>query len=59
MRHMHQRASGLHHLVAGVRHLWMDATHAVTREFGHRSAQVTLVVSLLLTAALGLKLFFF
>jgi len=49
----------LHHLVAGVRHLWMDATHAVTREFGHRSAQVTLVVSLLLTAALGLKLFFF
>jgi len=49
----------LHHLVAGVRHLWMDATHAVTLEFGHQSAWVTLVVSLALTAALGLKLFFF
>ena len=24
----------LHHAVAGLRHLWMDATHAVTKEFG-------------------------
>ena len=49
----------LHHFIAGVRHLWMDATHAVTLEFGRRSAAFTLVVSLLLTAALGIKLFFF
>jgi succinate dehydrogenase / fumarate reductase cytochrome b subunit len=49
----------LHHLVAGLRHLWMDATHSVTREFGRQSAVVTLVVSLALTAALGVKLFFF
>ena len=49
----------LHHLAAGVRHLWMDATHAVTREFGRQSAIATLVVSLVLTAALGVKLFFF
>ena len=48
----------LHHLIAGVRHLWMDATHAVTKEFGHRSALVTLALSVLLTLALGFKLFF-
>lgn len=49
----------LHHLIAGLRHLWMDATHAVTLEFGRLSAIVTLVVSVLLTLALGAKLFFF
>jgi succinate dehydrogenase / fumarate reductase, cytochrome b subunit len=48
----------LHHFCAGVRHLWMDATHAVTKEFGHNSAIVTLVLSVLLTLALGFKLFF-
>jgi len=49
----------LHHFIAGVRHLWMDATHAVTLEFGRQSAVFTLVVSLALTLALGVKLFFF
>ena len=48
----------LHHLCAGLRHLWMDATHAVTKEFGRQSALVTLVVSLALTLGLGVKLFF-
>jgi len=48
----------LHHFIAGLRHLWMDATHAVTKEFGHLSALVTLGASLLLTAVLGFKLFF-
>ncbi len=48
----------LHHLIAGVRHLWMDATHAVTKEFGHSSAIATLALSVLLTLALGFKLFF-
>jgi succinate dehydrogenase / fumarate reductase cytochrome b subunit len=48
----------LHHFIAGLRHLWMDATHAVTQQFGHRSALVTLGVSLLLTLVLGFKLFF-
>ena len=47
----------LHHFVAGVRHLWMDATHAVSKEFGHASAIATLAISLALTAALGWKLF--
>ena len=49
----------LHHFIAGLRHLWMDATHAVTLEFGRQSAVVTLAVSVLLTLVLGAKLFFF
>jgi succinate dehydrogenase / fumarate reductase cytochrome b subunit len=48
----------LHHFIAGLRHLWMDATHAVTKEFGHNSALVTLIASVLLTLVLGAKLFF-
>ena len=48
----------LHHFIAGLRHLWMDVSHAaVSKEFGMRSAQVTLGVSVLLTIILGLKLF--
>lgn len=47
----------LHHFVAGIRHLWMDMTHSVTKEVGHMSAVSTLASSLLLTAALGAKLF--
>ena len=47
----------LHHFIAGVRHLWMDATHSVSKEFGRQSAVVTLVASLVLTAVLGAKLF--
>jgi succinate dehydrogenase / fumarate reductase cytochrome b subunit len=47
----------LHHFIAGVRHLWMDATHSVTKEFGHQSAVATIALSLLLTLALGYRLF--
>ena len=47
----------LHHLIAGVRHVWMDATHSVSKAQGHNSAVFTLVTSVLLTAALGAKLF--
>jgi succinate dehydrogenase / fumarate reductase, cytochrome b subunit len=48
----------LHHFIAGVRHLWMDVSHkAVSKEFGMKSAQFTLVASLLLTVILGAKLF--
>ena len=49
--------SFLHHFMAGVRHLWMDATHSVTKEFGRLSAVATLAGSLVLTVALGAKLF--
>jgi succinate dehydrogenase / fumarate reductase cytochrome b subunit len=47
----------LHHLIAGVRHVWMDATHSVSKAQGHSSAVITLVSSVLLTVALGAKLF--
>lgn len=47
----------LHHFIAGVRHLYMDATHSVTKEFGKSSAVVTLVLSIALTVILGAKLF--
>lgn len=48
----------LHHFIAGLRHLWMDVSHAaVSKQFGATSAMVTLVLSLVLTAALGAKLF--
>jgi len=49
--------SYLHHIIAGLRHLYMDMCHAVTKEFGKSSAVITLVLSLGLTAVLGAKLF--
>lgn len=50
--------SYLHHFIAGVRHLWMDATHSVSKEQGRVSALVTLGASAALTVVLGFKLFF-
>ena len=48
----------LHHLIAGLRHLWMDTHHdAVSKEFGKSSAIFTLTVSIGLTIVLGAKLF--
>ena len=49
--------SYLHHFIAGVRHLWMDATHSVSKQQGHSSAIVTLAASIILTLLLGAKLF--
>ena len=50
----------LHHFMAGLRHLWMDASHeAVSKDFGRQSAAVTLAVSIGLTLVLGAKLFGF
>ena len=49
--------SYLHHLIAGVRHLWMDATHSVTLKQGSSSAKLTLISGVLLTLLLGAKLF--
>jgi len=46
----------MHHLVAGVRHLWMDAFHAVSKAQGLQLALITFAVSLGLTALFGLKL---
>ncbi|HMS06654.1 MAG TPA: succinate dehydrogenase, cytochrome b556 subunit [Burkholderiaceae bacterium] len=47
----------LHHFIAGLRHLYMDACHAVSKEFGKTSALVTLGLSILLTLVLGAKLY--
>jgi len=48
----------LHHFTAGMRHLWMDVSHAaVSREFGDKSAKATLVISIVLTLILAAKLF--
>ncbi len=47
----------LHHAIAGVRHLWMDATHSVTKQQGHSSAVATFAISIVLTIVLGAKLF--
>ena len=48
----------LHHFIAGVRHLWMDVSHAaVSKEFGGTSAKVTLGLAIVLTVLLGAKLF--
>ena len=47
----------LHHLIAGLRHVWMDVNHAVSKEFGRSSALFTLITSVGLTLVLGAKLF--
>jgi succinate dehydrogenase / fumarate reductase cytochrome b subunit len=48
----------LHHFIAGMRHLWMDVSHAaVSKEFGKSSAIFTLAASIILTLVLGAKLF--
>ncbi|MET4575608.1 succinate dehydrogenase, cytochrome b556 subunit [Ottowia thiooxydans] len=47
----------LHHLIAGLRHLYMDATHKLSKEFGKSTAVTTLVLSVALTVILGAKLF--
>ena len=50
--------SYLHHFIAGLRHLWMDTSHAaVSKEFGAKSATFTLAASLVLTVLLAAKLF--
>lgn len=47
----------LHHMIAGLRYLWMDVTHRMSKADGRISALITLALSLLLTVALGAKLF--
>jgi succinate dehydrogenase / fumarate reductase cytochrome b subunit len=47
----------LHHFIAGVRHLWMDMTHSVSKAQGQVSAWITLGASAGLTLALAVKLF--
>jgi succinate dehydrogenase / fumarate reductase, cytochrome b subunit len=48
----------LQHFFGGLRHLWMDVSHAaVSKEFDAKTAQAVLIATLLFTLALGAKLF--
>lgn len=47
----------LHHVLAGLRHMWMDVSHHMSKEQGRHTAVATLAVSLVLTAGLAGKLF--
>ena len=47
----------LFHFCAGLRHLWMDATHSVGLTFGRVSAIAAMALSTLVAFALGAKLF--
>jgi succinate dehydrogenase / fumarate reductase cytochrome b subunit len=47
----------LQHLCAGVRHLYMDFTHTVDKEFGRVSALVAMGVAAALTLVFAYKLF--
>ena len=47
----------LFHAMAGLRHLWMDVTHSVSKQQGRSSAIVTVALSTVLTVLLGAKLF--
>ena len=47
----------VHHLIAGARHLYMEVTLSLSKEFGRSTAAGTLVLSLGLTMVLGAKLF--
>lgn len=47
----------LQHFCAGVRHLFMDMHIAIEKDSARQSATIVLVVSLVLTALAGLKLF--
>lgn len=47
----------LHHFCAGVRHLFMDNHLALDKVAAQKTARWVLVISLVLTALVGLKLF--
>ncbi len=47
----------MHHAVAGVRYLILDAHIKVSKEGGHQTAIIVFVVSLILTALIAVKMF--
>lgn len=50
--------AGLHHFIAGLRHLWMDTHHTqINKDFGRQTAAAVLVLTLGLTVILGAKWF--
>jgi len=47
----------LTHFFVGLRHLWMDVTHAMSKEQGKRTALIAIGLSLVLTLLCAAKLF--
>ena len=47
----------LHHFTAGIRHLFMDNHLALDKDAAQKTARWVLIISLVLTALVGLKLF--
>ncbi|MBS1175305.1 MAG: sdhC [Burkholderiaceae bacterium] len=47
----------LHHAVAGIRYILIDLHYKVSKEGGHQTALVVLIISLALTALFAVKLF--
>ena len=47
----------LHHAVAGIRYILIDLHYKVSKEGGHQTAVVVLIISLALTALFAFKLF--
>ncbi len=45
------------HFIAGLRHVWMDITHSVSKQQGHVSAVATMALAAVLWVLLGAKLF--
>ena len=46
-----------HHLFAGLRHIYIDVGHKLTKEFGRKSALAVLIPSVALTLVFAAKLF--
>lgn len=49
--------SFLLHIFAGIRHLYLDVTHRMTKDFGRHSANAVFVATIVLTIIFGAKLF--
>ncbi|MCB2022884.1 MAG: succinate dehydrogenase, cytochrome b556 subunit [Rhizobacter sp.] len=49
--------AALHHIIAGLRHVFLDVTHRVDKDFGRRTAAFTLAAGVVLTLLLGARLF--
>lgn len=47
----------IHHFCAGIRHLFLDMHFAPGKENAHRTANITLLITIALTVAVALKLF--
>lgn len=49
--------SFLLHIFAGIRHLYLDVTHRMTKDFGRHSANAVFIATIILGIIFGAKLF--